>query len=80
MIFPLAEDFLKTLRNEKLIKINPKSIFHHKYLVACRFELASSMSGSGEGLGDFDDDCIESVASGVSNVFMILYFGRQRFV
>lgn len=44
------------------------------HLVACRFELASSMSGSGDGFGDFEDDCKcdESCASGVSNLFMFL--------
>lgn len=32
------------------------------------------MSGSGDGLGDFDDDCTfdDSCASGASNLFMIL--------
>jgi hypothetical protein len=38
------------------------------YLVACRLELASSMSGSGDGFDDFDDDCI---CPGASNLLMI---------
>lgn len=47
------------------------------YLVACRLELASSMSGSGEGLGDFDVDgiCAESCAGDVS--VLLMTFVRQ---
>ena len=47
------------------------------YRVAWRLELASSISGSGDGFGDLDDDCIgdvdESVAGGASNLLMMLF-------
>lgn len=47
----------------------------YTYRVAWRFELASSISGSGEGFGDLDDDCIwdadESCEGGASNLLML---------
>lgn len=57
MILPLADDFLKTLKKDSIKILNFFSL-KRTYLVACLFELASSMSGSGEGLGDFEEDCI----------------------
>lgn len=47
----------------------------YSYRVAWRFELASSISGSGEGFGDLDDDCIwdadESWEGGASNLLIV---------
>lgn len=76
MIFPLAEDFLKTLKTieARMTKFAMRIDGSVTHLVAWRFELASSMSGSGDGFGDFEDDCMcdESCTRGVSNLFMFL--------
>lgn len=67
--------FWRHYTEEKNKKINchkSKLLFILTNRVAWRFELASSISGSGDGFGDFDDDCMLDVceAGGASSLLI----------